>query len=267
MMPDKLTVSILGCGWYGLSFAESLVAKGITVKGSTTSPQKQKELKAKGILPYVIKVNADEATDDADFFKCDILWIAIPPKTRSGEGDSYVHKIERIIELAVLHKVQQVVLISSSGVYGDHNQEVDEITAPNPVTESGKVLLRAEDLVRAQAEFTSTIIRFAGLIGPGRDPGRFFAGKKNIPNGKAPVNLIHLDDCIGISHAIIDEQAFGYTFNACSPSHPEKADYYTRAAEASGLEIPEFIDELLEWKVVGSIYVDDVLGYNYTTLI
>ncbi|MEO6148765.1 MAG: SDR family oxidoreductase [Mucilaginibacter sp.] len=264
-MNKEFTVSILGCGWYGLSLAKSLAGKGICVKGSTTSPEKLAGLKAEGINPYLVNITADTAYYDPAFFDCDILWIAIPPKRKAGEAGDYAKKMARIISAVKQHGIKQVIHISSTGVYGDHNQHVNELTPPDPITESGKALLNVEKLLLGQTTFTATIIRFGGLMGPGRNPGRFFAGKHGIPNGKAPVNMIHLDDCIGISNAILDKQAFGYTFNACAPFHPEKADFYTKASMASGLEKPQFIDELLEWKVVDSIYVDEVLGYSFKT--
>ncbi|RZJ59798.1 MAG: NAD-dependent epimerase/dehydratase family protein [Flavobacterium sp.] len=205
----------------------------------------------------------DSESYSPEFFDCDVLWIAIPPKSRSGEGDNYIKRVKRIIAAAIKHGVKQVVHISSTGVYGDHNQEVDELTPPDPISPSGKILLQVEQLLRKQAEFITTIVRFGGLVGPSRDPGRFFAGKKNIPNGKAPVNLIHLDDCIRICAAILDKKSFGYIYNACSPHHPEKAGFYTQAAIRSGLKAPDFTDELLEWKIVRSVYIDDVLGYSF----
>jgi nucleoside-diphosphate-sugar epimerase len=262
-MNNNIKVSILGCGWYGLALAKALVATGVQVKGSTTSDGKLAALKADNVEPYLVNILPDSETYDAAFFDCDILWIAIPPKTRSGEADNYIKRMERIIAAAKKHSVKQVVHISSTGVYGDHNQEVDELTPPDPVSTSGIALLQAESLLRKQAHFTTTIIRFGGLVGPGRDPGRFFAGKKNIPNGQAPVNLIHLDDCTGISLALLEKKTFGYVYNACSPHHPEKVSFYTKAAAKTGLEQPEFLDELLEWKVVNSVYADDVLAYEF----
>jgi nucleoside-diphosphate-sugar epimerase len=109
-------------------------------------------------------------------------------------------------------KLQKVIFISSTGVYADLNMEVNELTDPQPDTVSGKILYEAEELFRQQIKFKTTIIRFGGLIGLGREPGRFFAGKKDIPNGLAPVNLIELNDCIGITEAILNKNAFGYTF-------------------------------------------------------
>lgn len=255
----------MGCGWYGLALAKYLIARKYTVKGSTTSEEKLQTLEQAGLKPYLLNFTAEEAVYDPDFFDCDVLWIAIPPKSRSGEGDSYVKKIENIAKAAKTNGVKRVVYISSTGVYGDHNREVNELTPPEPISTSGKILLQAEDLLRNQTASQYTIIRFGGLIGPGRNPGRFFAGKKNIPNGKAPVNLIHLDDCLSISEAILNNDFWGHTLNACSPQHPEKSAFYTKAAETSGLEKPEFIDELLEWKIVNSVYIEPKLHYKFKT--
>jgi len=266
-MPQVVNISILGCGWYGTALAKTLVNAGYHVKGSTTSPQKLEALGAEGIAPYLVNFLPGDENYDAGFFNCDVLLIAIPPKSKSGEGANYIYKIQRIISTAKQQGVKDAIFISSTGVYADLNNEVNENIAPQPNTEAGKILLAAEDLFRADTSFKTTIIRFAGLIGPGRDPGRFFAGKKDIPNGRAPVNLIHLDDCIGLSMAIIDMQIYGYLFNACSPDHPARAAFYTQASINSGMETPIFISELKEWKIVKSTNVEPILGYRFKRLL
>jgi nucleoside-diphosphate-sugar epimerase len=267
MIFGSMTISILGCGWYGFELAKSFVKKGLTVKGSTTSLEKIPFMAEAGIKPYLIDLSVNNEIIDPSFFECDVLWIAIPPKARTGNGAAYLNKIGRLITLIKLHGIEQVILISSSSVYGDNNSEVNELTEPNPDTESGKILLQAETLLKEQISFTTTIIRFAGLIGPGRDPGKFFAGKTNIPNGNAPVNLIHLTDCIGISHSILDQKAFGYIYNACSLYHPNRTDFYRKASIESGLEMPEFINEKKSWKIVSGINVSGILEYQYQVIV
>ena len=108
---------------------------------------------------------------------------------------------------------------------------VTELSPAEPQTLSGKQILKAEQILLANPHFITTILRFSGLVGPGRHPGRFFAGKKNIPNGKAPVNLIHLQDCIDLTLLILRKEAFGYTFNAAAPHHPQRQEFYTTAAQ------------------------------------
>jgi nucleoside-diphosphate-sugar epimerase len=258
-----MIISILGCGWFGLPLARSLSGQNFKVKGSTTSSEKILTLKAAGIDPFLIDLSAPETVYNPDFFVCDVLIIAIPPKSRSGEGAEYVPKLKRVIKAINQHSVKKVILISSTGVYADLNREVNESTPPQPDTASSKILCEAEELFRRQTGFKTTIIRFGGLIGQGREPGRFFAGKKDIPNGEAPVNIIHLNDCIGITTGVINKDAFGHTFNACTPHHPPKSDFYTRAAAKAGFPLPEFVAELKEWKLISSIHVPQILGYPY----
>lgn len=258
-----MVVSILGCGWYGKALAESLLKNKVTVKGSATSPGKLDVLGCLGILPYLVKFDKAENTVDPVFFYCDVLVISIPPKTKAGEGESYLPKIQQIIKACVQYQVKKVIYISSTGVYGEYNSGVDELTDPNPDTPAGLILFDAEQLFKQEISFQTTIIRFGGLIGPGRHPGRFFAGKSGIPNGLAPVNLIHLSDCVGISTAVINQDAFGCIFNACSPDHPAKGAYYSEMAAKANLPAPEFVDERISWKTVNSNNLAAILKYEF----
>jgi nucleoside-diphosphate-sugar epimerase len=124
-MPQVINISILGCGWYGTALAKTLVNAGYHVKGSTTSPQKLEALVAEGIEPYLVNFLPEDENYDAGFFNCDVLLIAIPPKSRSGEGANYIYKIQRIISTAKQQGVKNVIFISSTGVYADLNNEVN----------------------------------------------------------------------------------------------------------------------------------------------
>ncbi|QXV64114.1 SDR family oxidoreductase [Mucilaginibacter achroorhodeus] len=258
-----MTISILGCGWYGLPLAKALVNDGYKIKGSTTSANKVEQLANAGIKPFVLDLSTDQSTFPDEFFDTDILIIAIPPKTRSGEGQEYLAKMEKVVESIIKHQISKVILISSTGVYADMNKMVNEDIPPDPDTESGKILLNAEALFQQRISFKTTVIRFGGLVGPGRHPGRFFAGKQGVANGLAPVNLIHLDDCIGITKTIISKNAYECTFNAVAPHHPTRADFYTQAAEQGGLALPGFILKLDRWKIVESMNVPEILNYQY----
>lgn len=260
---ENKKISILGCGWFGLALAKKLVADGYVVKGSTTSQDKLAFLKLAGIAPYLINFDKEETKYDVAFFDCDILFIAIPPKSRSPQVAEYVTKIQAIGLAAAEAKVKQVILISSSGIYPDGNFIVDETIIPQPTSASGQALLEAENTLKNNPAFITTIIRFSGLIGPGRNLAKHFAGKQLIPNGLAPVNLIHLTDCLGLSLKVIEKKAFGNTYHGVSPSHPTKQEFYTKAVLASGLEAPQFLNERLEWKQIESKNVPEVLAYEY----
>ena len=97
-----------------------------------------------------------------------------------------------------------MLFISSTSVYGEENLIVTEETELNPDTESGKQLVQTEQLLQSNLNFKTTILRFGGLIGEDRHPIKFLAGRKNIENPNAPINLIHQDDCIGIIMEILE---------------------------------------------------------------
>ncbi len=258
-----MMISILGCGWYGRALASALLQKGVVVKGSTTSAGSLAQLEAIAVHPYLIKFGSDSEIIDPDFFQSDVLIISIPPKFKAGGGEGYPDKIRRIIAACLEYQVKKVIYISSTAVYGEHNAEVNELDEPKPDTISGAILLEAEKLFRNETSFKTTIIRFGGLIGPGRHPGRFFAAKVGIPNGLAPVNLVHLSDCVAICTAIIVKNAFGYLFNACLPDHPPKGDFYREMSLDTHLQVPVFIHELKNWKIVNSINLTRILSYNF----
>jgi len=256
-----MVISILGCGWYGEALAVALLRNGTTVKGSVTSAIKFERLRALNVQPYVIRFDSTSQIIDPAFFECDIMVICITPKLKTGGEQTYLHKIRCIIQTCVQYGVKKVIYVSSTGVYGDHNSEVNELNHPKSDTASGSILAEAEELFSGEPGFKTTILRFGGLIGPGRHPGRFFAGKINIPNGQAPVNLIHQQDCVAITERIIEQDAFGNLFNAVSPDHPIKSAFYREMSAKTSLPQPEFIDELKNWKIVNSINLSKILGY------
>lgn len=256
----KETISILGCGWYGLSLAKALVADGYLVKGSTTSMEKLASLKQLGIVPYLINLANKQNKVDEDFFTSDVLIICIPSRKKNDESASLTHQIERICKLSTS---QHILFISSTGIYQDGNFVVDESIIPEPNTEVGKSLLAAETRLAQSTQFTTTIIRFGGLIGPNRNLAIHFAGKKEIANGLAPINLIHLDDCIGLTKVILEKKEFGKIYHGVAPTHPTRADFYTQVCVNSGFEKPEFLNELLAWKQIESVNVPKYLDYSW----
>ncbi|MBT1688721.1 SDR family oxidoreductase [Dawidia soli] len=258
-----MTVSILGCGWFGIHFARTLVAEGHTVKGSTTSERKLPLLAEQGIEPFLIHIRPGALMVAPSFFRCDVLVITIPPRAGVTPAGEYQAAVAQVAALAKQHQVPQVIFISSTAVFSDLNGHVQEDTVPSPESDSGKILLAVEHMLQAETDFTTTIVRFGGLVGPGRDPGRFFAGKKEVPNGHAPVNLIHQDDCTGLCRAILKAKAFGGIVHGCAPDHPTRQAFYRQASKRAGLEAPVFVEELTRWKIVEGAQSQSRLAYRY----
>jgi len=259
-------ISILGCGWLGLPLAKALLKKGFSVKGSTTSNEKLSVLENLGIQAFQIELSETKTQGEVDSFleNSKILIIDIPPKLRGSEKENFVSKIKNVIPFVEKSTVENVLFISSTSVYGEDNLVVTEETELNPDTESGRQLVLVEQLLQSNSNFKTTILRFGGLIGEDRHPIKFLSGRTNIENPNAPINLIHLEDCIGIILKIITVNCWNETFNAATPFHPSRKGYYTQKAIDFNLALPEFNFESVTFgKTILSDKVENVLEYSF----
>jgi nucleoside-diphosphate-sugar epimerase len=239
-----MQISILGCGWLGLPLAKALINDGHTVNGTTTTPQKLETLQGAGINPFLIDMeNYDSAVAEAFLAGSELLIINIPPKAKSATV-SYPEKMRLLLPQIIGMQVQKVLFIGSTSVFADGFPfpVITDATVPNPDSDSSRQLLEAEQALQGNTNFTTTILRFAGLIGEDRHPVHHLAGRTGIANPKAPVNLIHRDDCIGYIKTIIEKQLWGKTFNAAAPQHPSRKNYYRQKATEINLQLPIFED-------------------------
>ncbi len=226
------SVSIIGCGWLGLPLAGHLLSWHYRVFGSTTSKDKLPQLRKWGIRPFLFELDKPEKWNDK-LFSSEILVINIPPSKTSNYLENLGKLLERISD-------KKILFVSSTSVYGPSAFPITEIGKTIEANES--VLVAAEEMLRSKCK-SLTVIRPAGLIGPGRHPGRFLAGKKNLAGAKIPVNYVSLEDLVSICAELISQERWGLTFNVANPQHPGKEDFYTMAAYDNGMEPPSFDQE------------------------
>ena len=273
-------ISILGCGWLGLPLAKALLEKGFQINGSTTTKEKLLLLKNEGINPFLIDIplSIDKENHGVESFSdsmtsflkgSDTLIIDIPPKLRGDSAaaieKTFVKKIVTLIPFIEKSTVRNLLFVSSTSVYGESQMTVTEFTKPEPDTESGKQLIESEQLLQSNSNFKTTSIRFGGLIGIDRQPGRYLAGRENLENPVAPVNLIHQEDCIGIILKIIEMNSWNETFNAVSSFHPTREKYYTEKAAELNLAEPKFDHSRSSiGKLIENDKVINLLKYTFT---
>jgi len=245
------TISILGSGWLGLPLAEFLASEGDSVNASTRDTARYPEIQAARAMPFRIDID-DLSGDFGTFLNCNILIINITSKNVEG--------FTRLVSEIETSPIEGVIFVSSTSVYQNTNDVVNEgEDAENPESP----LLKIENLFRASSRFKTTVVRFAGLIGYSRHPGRFF-GDREIPQPEAPVNLIHRDDCIGILSAIIQQGVWGEVFNACADTHPTKREFYSYARREMGRSPPVCSKVIkADYKIIGNDKVKRVLEYQF----
>ena len=262
------SVAILGCGWLGLPLAKSLIAEDCRVKGSTTSEEKLAGFSSEGIQSYRIKVSSEGITGDIRAFlaEVDILIIDIPPGLRKDPRKDFSGAIKHLSKAIEKSGVKKVIFVSSTSVYADAEdfREYTEDDVPNADSAAGQELFSAEKVLSENRLFKTTVLRFGGLIGPGRHPVSYLSGRKNLANPLGPVNLIHRDDCIGITKSLLKKDLFGTSYNAVFPEHPPREKYYQEKARQLDLELPQFDDtKPSKGKIISSAKLIRELDYKF----
>lgn len=246
------TISLLGCGWLGMALVSYFQSQSIRVKASTRTSNRLNELREIGSIPYLVDID-NLSSDIQAFLDCDVLIVNITSKNIPSYID-LIHNIEA-------STVRQVLFVSSSSVYQNTNDIVGESEGFENVDSP---LYQIERLFMSNPHFQSTVVRMAGLIGPGRHPGRFFKNDKSVYQPDSPVNLIHQTDCVNIIDRIIEQNVWGEVFNACAGSHPTKRDFYSQAKRSLGLPEPNFImPDTPAFKIVDNQKARQVLNYEF----
>ena len=231
--------------------AERFVTQGYRLKISTRSPDRLPRLAALPAEACIVDIS--KPLDDIDsFLRSDTLIVNITSKDIEG-FERLVHKIEA-------SGIESVLFVSSTSVYPVNCKVVSETVGEESPDHP---LVIIENLFRQSGQFRTTIVRFSGLIGGSRHPGRFFRGGKIVKNPDANVNLIHLDDCINILDRIVTNDHWGETFNACTDSHPSKREFYSQAAKMMGAPLPDFEDsDDRTFKIIDNLKLKRLLGYK-----
>lgn len=259
-----MQISILGCGWLGLPLAKHFITKNYSVKGSTTTAAKYELLSKEGIEPSVFTLGTQESQKIYTEFLSgsDVIVINFPPKRIPNIVAVYQEQIKAILPYIQAH--QKIVFISSTSVYQNTNDWVTETLTVQPEKESGKAILAVEHILKVHLQDRLTIIRFAGLMGEDRKPGHFFAGKKELSNGAAPINMIHQLDCIRLIDAVITQDCWGELINGCADEHPTREVFYTKAAKNQGLVPPTFTQGGdLNFKQIANTKSKELLNFTY----
>lgn len=176
------TVLIVGCGYVGTALARQRVDAGDEVLAVSRS----------GVdLDGVTSLERDVTTPDLALPAADAVYYLVSAGARESAAyrAAYVDGLRHTIDAAVDDRTT-LVYASSTGVYEvDDGSWVDEETQLNPSSDRARILLEAEDVSRAAG---GTVVRFAGLYGPGRTGVDRYLDGARVPAGY--LNLLHRAD-------------------------------------------------------------------------
>ena len=271
------TISIIGLGWIGEPLAFYLQEKGMNVIGSTTSVEKQEKLTQKGIQAVRFSLNPHpEGVGFNALFHAEILVVNIPPRSRSGNGAFHLEQIKYLRSLIDNSAIRKMIFVSSTGVYpevtsaGKYGEDF-QISVENA---GNNTIFRAEQLMEKGRKYDLTILRFGGLLGDDRVPGKYFSGKEHVA-GHTRVNFIHRKDAVRMLAWVMEKELWNETFNGVAPIHPLRREIYEKnaldlgiAPPASYQNEPEGNDRLIDsGKIIKTGFefdYPDPLGFRYS---
>lgn len=239
-MPQE-SIVIAGCGRIGTRLGLALASEGHDVHGIRRRAE---------ALPEPLHTLRADVTDAEALARrlpgrVDRVYIILTPG-RFDEASyrrTYVDGVAGIVD--GLRRAGQaparVILVSSTSVYGQSRGEwVDETSPTAPAGFSGRCLLEAESGLAA-SPFAATVVRFAGIYGPGRDRllNRVRQGAPCPAHPPVHTNRIHEDDVVGFLHHLQQRETPAALYVGADDEPAPRHEVMTWLAGRLGVAPPE----------------------------
>ena len=231
---------IIGCGDVALR-ALAQLRERYRIYVLTRTRERAPLLRTHGVVPIIGDLDNQASLDGLAGIAHDVLHSAPPP--HHGTRDTRTaHLIAALAKGKSLP--QQLVYISTSGVYGDcAGAWVDETRAPRPQTQRAERRVDAERQLRAWGKRSGvrvSILRAPGSYSERRLPlARLEAGMpaiRSVEDGYS--NHVHAED---LARMVIAALRFGHAgrmYNASDDSMLKVGDYFDLVADRCGLPRP-----------------------------
>jgi nucleoside-diphosphate-sugar epimerase len=192
-----MRVVILGAGTIGRTLAHRLTARGDDVVAVRRSPQPS-EARLTWLSADLQRLEPSTVPGPID-----AVVLCVAPGPGDGYASTYPPAARAALSLARHHRARHLVYTSSTGVYGERDGAV--VTEASPRQGGPPELLEAEDALLTSGARGVTVLRVAGLYGPGRDPRPRYRDPARLPSGGNHwVNLVHHEDvAAAIEHVLV----------------------------------------------------------------
>ena len=234
------SVLIVGCGDVGRRVALAERAAGAVVTALARSTASAAQLEALGLQVVHGDLDRPESLAALPTASALIYYFAPPPAT----GDRDLRLCNFLNAIAAQTLPERVVLISTSGVYGDCQGDwVSEDRTPHPDSDRGRRRVDAERQLQTWAvrnDVPIVVLRVPGIYGPGRLPEkRLRAREPVLREAESPwSNRVHILDLVNACIAAGARGRPGAVYNISDGQPSSMTDYFNQVADALGLERP-----------------------------
>ena len=195
-MRDGLRIAVLGAGYVGSAFARAAVSSNprhaVWAVRRTVSPS------AEGGVTWLSGDIARGVVAELPQ-RLDVVVLTVAPSRGVDTYErTYLPAATAAVNLVTATGAQKLLYTSSTGVYGGRNG--DWVTEQSPRLGAGAAnaaLCGTEDVILGAEGVTPTVLRVAGIYGPGRDPRARMTASVQLPQrGEYWVNVAHRDDIV-----------------------------------------------------------------------
>ena len=245
----KIIFNIIGCGYIGKRIAQRLQQHDQTVKCYVETQASQDECESLGLDAQRFNLDASDlelpTNVQQNFANSTLVYLVPPP--RHGRLDTRMMNFIDYLQAGEKNSgqaVKKIVLISTTGIYGDCDGEwIDESRAPNPQADRAYRRLDAETQLQAycaQHNVDCIIFRVPGIYAMDKLPLKRITSGEPIVRAEDSgyTNRIHADDLAAFCVEALCEPVAAGIYN-CSDGNPSTMnDYFLRVAEGMGLAAP-----------------------------
>jgi len=248
-------IAIIGAGYIGQLVTKRHLTQGETVSAFTRNLTRLDELAASGAKAVHIDLDKNNLGDFGLFEARYIYYFAPPP--RNGTEDT---RLKHFLNSLSDNKPEKILLISTTGVYGDCNGEwVKETRVPNPQQDRAKRRLNAEQQLETwciSQEVQYVIFRVPGIYGAKRLPFKQLKHSIIAAEDCPFSNRIHAHDLAALCQHSMENPRVQGLFNVNDNEPSTLYDYFLAVAKTFGLQPPPVISrEKLSLKI--SSYLDE----------
>lgn len=230
-------ILIVGCGDVGLRLLGRLAGRH-RVFALTHSPERADVLRIAGAVPIVADLDDPATLPRLGGLAATVVHLAPPPAR--GDLDTRMRDL-----LPMLHGVERLVYVSTSGVYGDCGGAwIDETRGVRPDSGRAKRRVDAERRLRDWARdrhVRLSILRVPGIYAGDRLPTARIAAGTPVLDAADDVftNHIHADDLAKIVLLALQRGAAQRIYHAVDDSAIRMGDWFDLVADAHRLARPE----------------------------
>ena len=237
---------IVGCGYLGRIVAQRWIASGDSVYALTRSSAKNATFEDKSITPIVVDWYKENGWPTLPILDRVLVCASHAAVPRISPIDTHCLGLKNLFHHLVSSPATFTYL-STTGVYSAcyDGQWIDENSPVGPRRPGSIAALAAEHWIAKHVPPRQyTILRAAGIYGPGRIPrlDKLIANEPIEADPESYLNLIHVEDLARITVASMDDFRCRGVYNVSDGQPVLRREYYQFIAKTIGAANPRFCD-------------------------